>query len=221
VKVLRRPGGSRGAGRADAGTAAAEAAGRAGTPAGDPAAEDSRAGGAAAARPAGKGRPTPKRRDAEKRRRQVVAAPANRREAYRRRRADLRAERRVARRALATGDEANLPPRDAGPVRRYVRDIVDSRHNTAILIVLMIFLSLGLGSVRSIYTQDLVYLIDLAVIVGLVVDNWLLVRTVRRLVRAKFGEETRGLGAYAVMRALQFRRFRMPPPRVKRGERPA
>ena len=123
------------------------------------------------------------------------------------------------RRALATGDEAHLPPRDAGPVRRYVRDLVDARHSAAIVVLVLIFLSLGLGSVKSVVTQDLVYLLDLVVIVGLVVDNWLLVRKVRREVTLRFGvAESRGVGAYAVMRALQFRRFRMPPPKVKRGQ---
>jgi hypothetical protein len=170
-------------------------------------------------RPAGKGRPTPKRRDAEKRRRAIATAPANRREAARRRRSSVRQERQAARRALVSGDEKNLPPRDAGPVKRLVRDIVDTRHNSAVVILLLIFLSLGLGSVKSAVTQELVWLIDLAVVVGLIVDNWLLVRRVKRIIRERFGErETRGVGGYAVMRALQFRRFRMPPPKVKRGD---
>ena len=29
--------------------------------------------------------------------------------------------------ALKAGDERNLPARDRGPVRRYARDVVDSR----------------------------------------------------------------------------------------------
>ena len=33
--------------------------------------------------------------------------------------------------ALREGDERHLPPRDRGPVRKYVRDIVDSRRSVA------------------------------------------------------------------------------------------
>ena len=88
-----------------------------------------------------KGRPTPKR-STSKRRGPVAPAPATASEA-RKRRKELRstmtkeerqADKQQRRAALATrrermmdGDEAFLLPRDKGPVRRYVRDIVDSR----------------------------------------------------------------------------------------------
>src|SRR4051812_37129839 len=71
----------------------------------------------------GKGRPTPKRRDAEKRRTGPVAPPpTNRREAARRMRAETKERRTLARQALRTGDERYLPARDQGPERRLVRN---------------------------------------------------------------------------------------------------
>ena len=76
-------------------------------------------------KPAGKGRPTPKRADARKKRR--AATPTNRKEAAALRRERLREQRMAQRQALITGDERHLPARDAGPAKRMARDIVDSR----------------------------------------------------------------------------------------------
>ena len=87
----------------------------------------------------GKGRPTPKRREAEgKRRGPVAPPPRTTREAIRRSR-ELRKqnpvskERRAAvrerRERMLAGDERYLLPRDRGPVKAYVRDLVDSRRN--------------------------------------------------------------------------------------------
>ena len=67
--------------------------------------------GTAREQPAGKGRPTPKRRDAQKRRR--AAVPANKKEAAAQRRAKMRESRQLQRQALLSGDERHLPARAA------------------------------------------------------------------------------------------------------------
>src|SRR4051794_19308553 len=74
-----------------------------------------------------KGRPTPKRSEAEKRRRQPITAPKSRKEAYRRQRERVSQDRAKARAGLARGDDKYLPKRDQGPVRRLARDYVDAR----------------------------------------------------------------------------------------------
>ncbi|MGI8623274.1 MAG: DUF3043 domain-containing protein, partial [Solirubrobacteraceae bacterium] len=51
-------------------------------------------------KPGGKGRPTPKRSEAEKQRRTRVTAPTSRKEAYRRQREDARFERERRRKAM-------------------------------------------------------------------------------------------------------------------------
>jgi len=77
--------------------------------------------------PARKGRPTPKRREAEQaRRRPLVPDGRGDRKALKAQ-AKVRREREYQ--AMITGDDRNLPPRDKGPVRRWVRDYVDARHN--------------------------------------------------------------------------------------------
>ncbi|HTU99035.1 MAG TPA: DUF3043 domain-containing protein, partial [Luteitalea sp.] len=89
---------------------------------------------------AGKGRPTPKRSDARKTRRQPV--PKNRREADKRRRERDREQRRLMRSALQTGDERHLPARDRAPGRRLARDIVDSRFmlgQFALIMIVVLF----------------------------------------------------------------------------------
>lgn len=164
----------------------------------------------------GKGRPTPKRREAERRRRSgAITAPKSRKEA----REELRRQRAEARQALATGDERRLPRRDAGPVRRYVRDYVDARRNAAglFLPVALLSFSLSLGPVDLKFAGAVLMYAFLLVVIA---DSVLLVRGMRRGVRSRFPTaELRGLTSYAVMRALQVRRLRLPPPKVPRGAR--
>lgn len=168
---------------------------------------------------AGKGRPTPKRRDAQRRRREVVKAPTTKREAYRQRRDRIRQERRGQRRALVSGDESNLPPRDAGPVKRYVRDVVDARRSMGTFFLPAALVLLFASTVKGPALAALVSFGYVVLLGAILVDSFLLARKVHRSVAEKFGDKaTTGVRMYAVTRSLQFRRLRMPPPKVKRGE---
>ncbi len=183
---------------------------------------------------AGKGRPTPKRRDAEGRRRGPAPAPprtqreaaklarANRPDKEQRRELRRReAERRRA--GLAKGDERYLPPRDRGPVRAYVRDVVDSRPH-----LLGLFMPLALVVVVSTFVpvlavQQYMSLFSLAMLVTMIAEGVYLGRATTGKVRAKFPDEQvsgLGIGWYAFTRATQPRRIRMPKPRVRRGDNP-
>lgn len=168
----------------------------------------------------GKGRPTPKRREAERGRRRAIGTPRDRKEAYRRVRERQREERSKSMQALRTGDERNLPPRDRGPVKRYVRDVVDARRSVAefflplalVIVVLTLTNSAQLKLVGSTLWMVLVVLI--------VVDSIVLVMRLKRGLRRSFPDENhRGAVSYALMRSMQIRRFRLPPPRVKPGRR--
>src|SRR5947208_16227608 len=88
------------------------------------------------AQPGGKGRPTPKRRDAQKRR--GTPTPTNRKEASKLRRERMREQRSQQRQALLTGDERHLPARDAGPAKRLARDVVDARFTIGSCLFLLI-----------------------------------------------------------------------------------
>ena len=172
----------------------------------------------------GKGRPTPKRREAERGRYQSITggtsggrgggrgAPADKNAASteRSRRYD----------AMKRGEEWALGPRDRGPARKLARDWVDSHRRPSeyymyVLIVLLIAL-LSRNKVLNTYVSPLV----LVLIVVIVIDAYFIRRALRRLVAERLpGESARGLTVYAVMRALQIRRFRMPAPRVKPGDK--
>jgi hypothetical protein len=183
-----------------------------------------------------KGKPTPKRNQGK--RGPVAPAPMTAAEARRRRkevggpkltREERKAE-SVARRAdmagrrekMMAGEDAYLLPRDKGPVRRFVRDVVDSRRN-----VLGLFMPSALGlifvmlAVPSVAVQRLLSPAMLVLVVIMVIDAFIVGRKVNRLVDQKFPENTeRGwkLGFYAASRASQLRRMRAPRPQVNRGD---
>ncbi|MEI6253819.1 MAG: DUF3043 domain-containing protein [Mycobacteriaceae bacterium] len=181
-----------------------------------------------------KGRPTPKRSERNKPRGPVAPAPMTASEARQRRKQSLesmtkeeRKAEKVARRVamtqrrerMASGDEASLLPRDQGPIRRYARDIVDSRRNVLGLFMpaafFLLFIMLAAPRLQ-LYMSPLMLLMTIA----MMVDGLLLARKVNKCVDAKFPDNTETrfkLGMYAVSRATQLRRSRLPRPQVKRG----
>jgi hypothetical protein len=181
---------------------------------------------------AGKGRPTPKRREAEQRNRQPLVGtprlPANatkeeRKAARAAARQAANAERLKGREALLTGDERHLPAQHRGPARKFARDYVDARLNLGDFLfpVAIVVLGLGLVPVPAIrpYTLIAVPLLYLFLLVVLV-DAYFLSRRINRLTYEKFGAQSAGAGRYGALRSLQIRRFRLPRPTVKRGQHP-
>ncbi|MFF8944854.1 DUF3043 domain-containing protein [Streptomyces sp. NPDC014864] len=168
-----------------------------------------------------KGRPTPKRSEAQAQRRSVAQTPTNRKDAAKRQREERRAALDRQRQALAGGDERYLPARDKGPVRRFARDFVDSRFNIAEFFLPMAVVILVLSMVRVASLQNIALLLWLVVIVLIVLDSILSAVRLRKRLAERFPDQNkRGAVAYALMRSLQMRRLRLPKPQVKRGERP-
>ncbi|MGW0605614.1 DUF3043 domain-containing protein [Streptomyces sp. NPDC002644] len=168
-----------------------------------------------------KGRPTPKRSQAQSQRRSVANTPTNRKEAAKRQREERRAALERQRQALASGDERYLPVRDKGPVRRFARDYIDSRWCVAEFFLPMAVIILVLTIIRNQQVQYLGMLLWLAVIAMIVIDSLFTGIRLRKRLAEKFPDvNRRGAVAYALMRSLQMRRLRLPKPQVKRGERP-
>ncbi|MET7684446.1 DUF3043 domain-containing protein [Streptomyces sp. NPDC005423] len=168
-----------------------------------------------------KGRPTPKRSEAQTQRRSVANTTMTRKDASKRQRDERRAQMERQRQALAGGDERYLPARDKGPVRKFARDFIDSRFNVAEFFLPLAVVILVLSVVRVAALQNIALLLWLVVIVLILLDSVLSVFRLRKRLAERFpGQNQKGAVVYALMRSLQMRRLRLPKPQVKRGERP-
>ncbi|MET7457566.1 DUF3043 domain-containing protein [Streptomyces sp. NPDC005574] len=168
-----------------------------------------------------KGRPTPKRSEAQSQRRSVATTPTTRKDAAKRQRDERRAQMDRQRQALAGGDERYLPARDKGPVRKFARDFIDSRFSVAEFFLPMAVVILVLSMVRVGALQSIALLLWLVVIVLIVLDSIATGFRLKKKLAERFGDQNKkGAVAYALMRSLQMRRLRLPKPQVKRGERP-
>ncbi|ATY10552.1 DUF3043 domain-containing protein [Amycolatopsis sp. AA4] len=206
----------------------------------DPAADESAAEAATVESPVaskaytpGKGKATPKRREAEGRKRGPVAPPpTSMREAMKRNKELRKAnpvskeERREAarqrRERMMSGDDKYLPPRDKGPVKAYVRDLVDSRRNLLGLfmpLAILVFLAL---LVPAPAVQQYITLVCMAMLLVMAIEGFVNGRKISKLVRERFPKEPatayRGVGWYAFVRASQIRKLRVPKPRLKPGD---
>jgi hypothetical protein len=165
-----------------------------------------------------KGKPTPKRSEAEKRRREPYVAPGDRKAAATQQRTQDRTSRARKMEAMRRGEDWALPRKDQGPVRALARDVVDSRRGIAEYylygIVVLIFL-LFVPALKGTIYVDLIILAVLVVIVG---EGWFVSRRVIRLAKERYpGESTQGVAMYTALRGTQLRKMRVPAPRVERG----
>ncbi|WP_051392774.1 DUF3043 domain-containing protein [Glycomyces arizonensis] len=107
-------------------------------------------------------------------------------------------------------------PRDRGPERLLVRDIVDSRRTVAqyffaFTMVLLLATNIFLNAV------GILMLVWVAMMAGLVLDSYFLCRKVRKLVWKRFPNTKQrkgGLYWYAIQRSIMFRSMRTPKPRM-------
>jgi len=174
---------------------------------------------------AAKGRPTPKRSEAERNRRQPITgsgsrsrAPAAPRTPEEKSRA--RGERARKYEAMKQGESWALNPRDRGPVRALARDYIDSKRRISEYYMYILVLLLAAVFLRNKTEQQYISPLVLVLVVVILVDAQVIRRSLRKLIAERLpGESTRGLTVYAVMRALQIRRFRMPAPRVRPGDK--
>jgi hypothetical protein len=170
----------------------------------------------------GKGRPTPKRKESESARKQGISIPKDPKAARRAASARDREARAKSRAGLMAGDPAYFPRRDAGPVKAQVRDYVDRRRTVGEFFVPFAFVVLLLGLINNPTVQTTVVYVWTSVLLLVVLDTILVGILLGRSLRKEFPEksERKGAVSYGVLRALQLRRFRIPPPRLKAGGKP-
>ncbi len=168
---------------------------------------------------AAKGRPTPKRSEAEAKRRQPItgsrapAAPQSKEE-----KARAKTTRATKYDAMKRGEAWALNPRDRGPGRALARDFVDSKRRASEYYMYILVILLAAVFLRNKSTQEIISPLVLVLVVVIAFDALMIRRSLGKLMAERLpGESTRGLTMYAVMRALQIRRFRVPAPRVGPG----
>lgn len=171
-------------------------------------------------KPGGKGRPTPKRKEAEQRRRQPITAPATRKEAYKKMREKQATDRAKVRAGMAKGSEEHLLKRDKGPVRRLARNYVDSRRTVGSYLMYGMFAIVLLSMLPIPVARLLVLFAPPVLLLVVFAEGILLSRGIKRLAAERHPEENaKGVGMYAAMRAMQIRRLRIPNPQLKVGEK--
>jgi hypothetical protein len=178
---------------------------------------------------AGKGRPTPKRSEAERTRYQSITGsttsgratgtgPKGKLTPEDKAKARTERDRRMT--AMRRGEDWALGPRDRGPIKKLARDYVDAHRRPSeyymYVLVLLLVALLSRNSTLNTYVSPFV----LVLIAVVAVDAYLIRRALHKLAAERYpGESTRGMTTYAVMRSLQIRRFRMPKPRLKAGDK--
>jgi hypothetical protein len=170
---------------------------------------------------AGKGRPTPTRKEREAANKRPLV-PGDRKLAAKEARAKMAEAREKARVGYAAGDERYLPARDRGPQKKFIRDYVDARFNVGEFLIPIMFVVIILTLIPSAEVQVYAMLAIWAFFLLALIDVFLLGRRLRKRLAEKFGESKveRGVRWYAAMRSLQLRVLRLPKPQVKRRQFP-
>lgn len=167
-----------------------------------------------------KAAPTPKRSEAQAKRRQPYQAPADRKSASRGNRDRDRLERQRRAQALQRGEQWALPAKDRGPVRAFARDYVDARRGIGeyfLFTVLLLIVLLVIPSASAKLISDIVVLAVLVLLGG---EAWWVGRQIDRIAKDRFpGQSTRGVKLYAAQRGIMVRRMRVPRPTVNRGDK--
>lgn len=169
-----------------------------------------------------KGKPTPKRREAELARKSALKTSADTKEAKRAERQRVQAARAKQRQAMLEGDPRALPARDQGPVKLFVRNFVDSRRTVGEFFLPAAFIIFMATLSPDQKIKGFVSLLWIVVMLVAAVDTALLIWRMNRALAQKWPDKSdrRGVTFYALMRNLQIRRLRVPPPQVRAGGRP-
>lgn len=178
--------------------------------------------GDAAAAQQPKGRPTPSRKDAEQRRKQTLKVPSDPKEAKKALRQREREARMEARAGLMAGDPKYLPARDQGPVKAYVRNFIDRRRRLSEFFIFIAVAILAAGFLRNPTAQAVLSIVWFAMFGLVLLEVLWILYTLGKELKERWPDpaDRKGTKLYAVLRLLQIRRLRIPPPAVRPGGEP-
>jgi len=166
-----------------------------------------------------KGRPTPSRRQAEAANKARAKVPRTRKEQAAARRLARTESSGKMRQAMKTGDDRYLPARDQGPVRKFIRDYIDSSFWMLELMLpaMVVFLVFGYSGNATLASYANLALPAMLLVVAF--ETFRMRGKLRKELTRRFPDDAqKGATMYAVMRALQVRFLRMPKPQVKVGQ---
>ena len=170
-------------------------------------------------KPDGKGRPTPSRREAEAAARARAKVPRDRKEPARAQRAARNESSQSVRAAMKAGDERYYLARDQGPVRRFIRDFVDSRFSFIELMIPLLLVTMVMGYSGNQRLAQIGNTILMGTILLVVLEMFMLRRKLRRELTRRFPDEPlKGTTYYGITRALQMKFMRLPKSKVKIGQ---
>ncbi len=171
-------------------------------------------------KPGGKGRPTPSRKEAEAAAKARAKVPRTRKEIAAAQRLQRAESSSKMRQAMKTGDERYLPARDRGPVKRFIRDFVDSRFSFVELMIPVLLVTTVMAWSGNPTLASYGNAVLFGMLLLIVVDMLRLRSRLRREVAQRFPDApTKGLTYYAVMRSLQMKFMRLPKSQVRIGQR--
>ena len=165
-----------------------------------------------------KGKPTPKRKEAQAKLKMSPLSPTASKEAKKALKAQARVRRLETRAAYMRGEESALPVRDKGPARRFVRDYVDARKSVTeyFLVIIMFVLFLTLIPIPAVQLGAIAIMYSAMLWIG--IDGFVFSRKIKKAVAKEYpGASTKGLGLYGWMRSTQLRRLRAPAPQTRPG----
>jgi hypothetical protein len=157
-----------------------------------------------------KGRPTPSRKEAEEARRRRVTRTLSKKEARQEASRQSRLERAKA-----------MSAREGTPEKILMRDYIDARFSIGefLLPALVVILALTFLSTTVPRIAFFSTLLMYAFILLVLIDCFIMWRGFKKVLAERLPRATaKGLLMYGMNRSIQIRRFRMPPPRIKRGE---
>jgi hypothetical protein len=170
-------------------------------------------------RPSGKGRPTPSRKEAEAAAKARAKPPRTRRGQAASQRATSGDSSQRVRQGMRNGEEKYLLARDKGPVRRFIRDFVDSRFSFIELIIPLLVVTMVFGYSGNATLRSLGNAVLFGSILLVIVDMGMMRFRLRRQLARRFPDESvKGTTYYAFTRAMQMKFMRLPKPKVKIGQ---
>jgi hypothetical protein len=155
--------------------------------------------------------PTPSRKEAEAARRQRVTQTYSKKES-----------RALASRQNRSDRMKALAARDNTPEKALMRDYVDARFSIGEVLLPALVLILATSFLNSIFPQAAVIgtVVMYVYVLAVLADLFFMWRGFKKVLAQRLpGTSTRGLLFYGANRAIQIRRFRIPQPRIKRGEK--